>query len=246
MPKGFRVRSSHSTKAADRRTRSALPRYFQGQFPVPIGLRGTTAATTWKTLSLPPAPYAAESTDTLASALASVITSGQAPHAASPDCKCHRQCGRMEHSGSTNGRCGAAVRPACSLMMRSTMPHLPSAHWTHAACLQVLLNRNRFSGERPWRATSTKEASTTMRSFENATEPSARTIPIRLAPASHPQLGQRIGDFVMLTTRIYVMALRGNQQPCYRYGCVFLDVTVTVLPLAARTSSAWMRSPPYQ
>jgi hypothetical protein len=58
----------------------------------------------------------------------------------------------------------------------------------------VLLNRNLFSGERPFRAASTKAASITIRSFENATVPSGKTIPIRLAPASHFQLGQRIAD----------------------------------------------------
>ena len=151
-------------------------------------------------LSLVGTPYAAKTTLAGFSALLSVITSGQARHAASPDCKCHRHCGRMEHSGGTNGPFGAAVRLSRSPMMRSTMPHLPFAHWTHAARLQVLLNRNRFSGERPWRATSTKVASITIRSFENATEPSAKTIPIRLAPASHPQLGQRIADSAMFMT----------------------------------------------
>ncbi len=137
--------------------------------------------------------HAGKAEESVLPALPSVITSGHARHASSPDCKCHRHCGRIEHSGSTNASLVAACS-ACSLITRSTMPHLPSVHWPHPPRLQVLLNRNRFSGERPCRATSTKAASITMRSFENATEPSARTIPIRLAPASHDQLGQRIGE----------------------------------------------------
>ena len=142
--------------------------------------------------------YPAEGAGIALSALRSVITSGQARHAASPDCRCHRQCRRMEHSGSAKGSSRPAVRSACSRMMTLAMPHLPSVHWTHAARLQVLVNRNLFSGERPWRASSTKAASITIRSFENATVPSAKTIPIRLAPASHFQLGQRIADSDML------------------------------------------------
>jgi len=142
--------------------------------------------------------YVAEAAGAAPSELLSVITSGQARHAASPDCKCHRHCGRMEHSGSATGAFGSAVRASCSLMIASTMPHLLSAHWTHAPRLQVLLNRNLFSGERPWRATSTKAGSTTIRSLENATLPSGKMIPIRLAPASHRQLGQRIAGSDML------------------------------------------------
>ena len=96
--------------------------------------------------------YAAKTAELVISAPVSVITSGQARHAVSPACKCHRHCGRMEHSGSTKGSSlGAAVRSSCSSMMRSTMPHLPSVHWTQAARVQVLLKRNRFSGERPCR-----------------------------------------------------------------------------------------------
>ncbi len=93
--------------------------------------------------------HAAKTAGVVISAPVSVITSGQARHAASPDCKCHRHCGRMEHSGSTKDSFAAVARSGCSLMMRSTMPHLPSVHWIHAARLQVLLKRNRFSGERP-------------------------------------------------------------------------------------------------
>jgi hypothetical protein len=91
----------------------------------------------------------------------SVITSGHARHAISPDCRCHRHCGRMEHSGSTNGSlvdpaCTGPACSRCSATMWSTIPHRFSVHWMHAARLQVLLKRNRFSGDRPCRATSTK------------------------------------------------------------------------------------------
>src|ERR1019366_2967678 len=129
----------------------------------------------------------------------SVMTSGHAWQALSPDCKCQRHCGRILHSGSTKELTGPAKELSCSLNTRSMMLHLLSAHWTQAARLHVLLKRNRFSGERPWRAVSTKDASIMMRSFENATEPSAKTIPMTLAPASHPQLGQRIAVSDMFT-----------------------------------------------
>jgi hypothetical protein len=167
---------------------------------------------------------------------ASVITSGQARHASSPDCKCHRHCGRIEHSGSTKGSLPAAARFSCSPITRSTIPHLPSVHCTQPARLHVLLNRNRFSGERPCRATSTKASSITMRSFENATEPSASTIPIRLAPASHPQLGQRIVESAI------------NIPP---YAAVFARsaavafVTDRLLLAADANSSALSSSPPF-
>jgi len=141
--------------------------------------------------------YAATSVGVVISAPVSVMTSGQALHAASPDCKCHRHCGRIGHSGSTKFSAGALTTSGCSSRMRSTIPHFPSVHWMHAARLHVLLNRNRFSGDRPWRATFTNASLITMRSFENATDPSASTIPIRLAPASHSQLGHRIVDSVM-------------------------------------------------
>lgn len=177
---------------------------------------------------------------------ASVITSGQARHASSPACKCQRHCGRIEHSGSTNGSLRALARPSCSLTTRSTMPHLPSVHWTHPPRLQVLLNRNRFSGERPCRATSTKAASTTMRSFENATEPSPRTIPIKLAPASHDQLGQRIVEFAVVESVKDESAI--NVSPYAALPDLFsgLFVTEKLLSTAFAASTALSSSPPYQ
>ena len=69
--------------------------------------------------------HADKAEESVVSALPSVITSGHARQASSPDCKCHRHCGRIEHSGSTKASLAAVACSACSLITRSTMPHLP-------------------------------------------------------------------------------------------------------------------------
>jgi hypothetical protein len=139
----------------------------------------------------------------------------------------------MAHSGSTEGAFGS-IAPSCSLTIASAMPHRSPSHWMHAARLQVLLNRNLFSGVRPRSATSTKAASITILSFEKATVPLGKTIPITLAPDSHRQLGQTIADSDIKVPAFY-------SGPGF-----FSSAAIKVVPLALSRLSSPITRPPYQ
>lgn len=69
-------------------------------------------------------------------------------------------------------------------------PHRPLPHCWQPLLTQVSAKRNRFSGERPSRASLTKKSSTCRRCSRKATAPSACTTPRSIAPVAHLELGQ--------------------------------------------------------
>lgn len=120
----------------------------------------------------------------------SVMTSGQTAHASAPLCENQRHCSRIEQRGSATPFCSVlgTILSTASITPQRVPVHCPQALLKHEPA-----NRNRFSGERPLFASSTKVSSMTMSSSARQTVPSPCTRPKRMAPGRHGALGQRIG-----------------------------------------------------